>query len=258
MGGGAQGLHRLWYRQPAARWLEALPVGNGRLGAMVFGGIDVERYALNEATAWSGAPGEHDNPDGARHLSEVRRRLFAGQYLHAQELYRRHLLGRRASYGTHLPLGHLNVSFTLPGAPAGAPGSSPAGHSRRERDSATADRTPAADYRRELDLPTATAGVSYRYGPARVSRELFASHPDQVLAGRITIEGLPLDLELSITSALVTLLDLEAGAGGGELLARGRCMETLHSGGEGVEFAVLVAVHSEHGQAEQGAVAKYL
>ena len=251
MGGGAQGLHRLWYRQPAARWLEALPVGNGRLGAMVFGGIDVERYALNEATAWSGAPGEHDNPDGARHLSEVRRRLFAGQYLHAQELYRRHLLGRRASYGTHLPLGHLNLSFTQPGAPAGAPGSSPAGHSRRERDSAsaTADRTPAADYRRELDLPTATAGVSYRYGPARVSRELFASHPDQVLAGRISIEGLPLDLELSITSALVTLLDLEAGAGGGELLARGRCVETLHSGGEGVEFAVLVAVHSEHGPA---------
>ena len=96
MNAGAAGPHRLWYRQPAARWLEALPVGNGRLGAMVFGGIEVERYAVNESTAWSGAPGEHDNPEGARHLSEVRRWLFAGQYLHAQEIYRRHLLGRRA------------------------------------------------------------------------------------------------------------------------------------------------------------------
>ena len=71
MNAAANGLHRLWYRQPAARWLEALPVGNGRLGAMVFGGIDLERYALNEATAWSGAPGEHDNPDGARSQFEA-------------------------------------------------------------------------------------------------------------------------------------------------------------------------------------------
>ena len=118
MNAGAVGPHRLWYRQPAERWLEALPVGNGRLGAMVFGGIQVERYALNESTAWSGAPGEHDNPEGARHLSEVRRRLFAGQYLHAQELYRRHLLGRRASYGTHMPLGYLNLGHAQPDAPA--------------------------------------------------------------------------------------------------------------------------------------------
>ena len=74
-------------------------MGNGRLGAMVFGGIEVERYALNESTAWSGAPGEHDNPEGHATWVEVRRLLFGAQYLHAQELYRRHLLGRRASYG---------------------------------------------------------------------------------------------------------------------------------------------------------------
>ena len=248
MDGHAQESHRLWYRQPAARWLEALPVGNGRLGAMVFGGIDVERYALNEATAWSGAPGEHDNAHGARYLPEVRRRLFAGQYLHAQELYRRHLLGRRASYGTHLPLGYLNLALAQPDAPA-ARGNGGADHSRRDSDPAGASAEPAAaaDYRRDLDLATATAGVSYRCGASRIRRELFASHPDQVLAGRITIEDDPLDLELSITAPLVTLLDLEAGAGGGELLARGRCVETLPSGGEGVEFAMLVAVHSEHG-----------
>ena len=244
MEAGAVGPHRLWYRQPAARWLEALPVGNGRLGAMVFGGIEVERYAVNESTAWSGAPGEHDNPEGARHLSEVRRRLFAGQHLHAQELYRRHLLGRRASYGTHLPLGYLNLSCSQPDAPAAV-----ADRSRLESDPAASSAGPAAgaDYRRELDLAAAIAGVSYRHGAARVRRELFASHPDQVLAGRITIEGEPRDLELSITASLVTLIDLEAGAGGGELLARGRCVETLHSGGEGVEFALLVAVQSEHG-----------
>ena len=139
---------------------------------MVFGGIELERYALNEATAWSGAAGEHDSPDGARHLDEVRRRLFAGQYLHAQELYRRHLLGRRASYGTHLPLGYLNLSLAPPDTSTG-----------RRAGRAGSGKVPAARYRRELDLATAIAGVSYRYGPARVDRELFASHPDQVLTG---------------------------------------------------------------------------
>src|SRR5258708_36027091 len=79
----------LWYRRPAERWLEALPVGNGRLGAMVFGGIGKERIALSESTAWSGAPGTNDlNPRAREHLAEIRQLLFSGKYVEAGELCR--------------------------------------------------------------------------------------------------------------------------------------------------------------------------
>src|SRR6266404_5151359 len=70
---------RLWYRQPAAAWNEALPIGNGRLAAMVFGGVETERIQLNEETIWAGEKRDRNNPEGARSLPEVRRLLFAGK-----------------------------------------------------------------------------------------------------------------------------------------------------------------------------------
>ena len=101
----------LWYRQPAKRWLEALPVGNGRLGAMVFGGVKNEKLALNESTLWSGAPsGNNVNPEGLKHLAEIRQLLFDGKYGQARSLCTQ-LLGRKDSYGTHLPLADLSVAF---------------------------------------------------------------------------------------------------------------------------------------------------
>src|SRR5262245_57406295 len=78
----------LWYRQPAARWVEALPIGNGRLGAMVFGGVASERLQLNEDTLWSGGPRNWDNPRAREVLPEVRRRLAAGDYASADALCR--------------------------------------------------------------------------------------------------------------------------------------------------------------------------
>src|ERR1700726_5124462 len=78
---GADNAHdELWYRRPAERWLEALPVGNGRLGAMVFGGTQMERIALSESTAWSGAPAQDEvNPDALSHLNEIRQLFFSGK-----------------------------------------------------------------------------------------------------------------------------------------------------------------------------------
>ena len=76
----------LWYRQPATRWMESLPVGNGRLGAMVFGGVDCERIALNESTLWSGEPGTHENPATREHLAEIRAALFAGHLIEPNPL----------------------------------------------------------------------------------------------------------------------------------------------------------------------------
>ena len=154
----------LWYRQPAARWLEALPVGNGRLGAMVFGGATTERLALNESTFWSGAPDPtHDNPAARASLPEMRQLLFNGQYRKAVDLVSRDLLGRRGNYGTHLPVGDLLLEMR-PAAEV------------------------ARGYRRALDMDQAVAGVSYSIGDVRFTREVLASHADQVIAVRLSAD----------------------------------------------------------------------
>src|SRR4051794_13892751 len=79
----------LWYRRPAGGWLEALPLGNGRLGAMVYGGVPTERIALNDDTLWSGGPRDCDNPGALKALPEIRRLIFAGKFAEAQELGKR-------------------------------------------------------------------------------------------------------------------------------------------------------------------------
>ena len=102
----------LWYSKPAERWLEALPVGNGRLGGMVYGGIQRERIALSESTAWSGAPATGEiNPGALSHLHEIRQLFFSGQYEEAQALCGKYLPGHAKNFGTNLPLPELQLSF---------------------------------------------------------------------------------------------------------------------------------------------------
>ena len=81
-----EGKSRLWYRNPAKKWEEALPLGNGRLGAMIFGGIGRERIQVNEETMWYGGKQDRRNPDAFRNLEEVRRCIFDGQIEKAQRL----------------------------------------------------------------------------------------------------------------------------------------------------------------------------
>lgn len=152
---------KLWYRQPARRWLEALPVGNGRLGAMVFGGVQEECLALNESTFWSGRPSAaHENPSGHEHVAAIRSLLLKRQFAQAQPLIQEHLLGRPENYGTHLPVGDLLLEFRHP-------------------------EGEVTDYRRELGLEDATARVRYSVGGVQYRREVFASHPDSVIAVRL-------------------------------------------------------------------------
>ena len=151
--------HRLWYRQPAASWSQALPVGNGRLGAMVFGGPASERLQLNESSVWSGQPGDYDRVGAHRHLPEVRRLLFAGQVKEAEALVNREFLGERPA-GAYQPLGDLRLDFDL------------------------AD--PISDYQRELDLARGVARTTFRAGGVDHVREVFASAPDQVIVVRLT------------------------------------------------------------------------
>ena len=150
----------LWYQQPAANWNEALPIGNGRLGAMVFGGVTTERLQLNENTLWSGGPYDPSNAEAREALPEARRRIFAGQYKAAEKLINDKMMGRPSSQMSYQTVGDLKLHFP--------------GHETM------------SDYRRELDLDTAIAGVSYTFGGVKFSREIFASPVDQVIIVRLT------------------------------------------------------------------------
>ena len=152
----------LWYRRPAKEWVEALPIGNGRLGAMVFGGIQHERVQLNEESVWSGKPIARDKPGAASHLAEVRRLLFEGKYLQAQNLVAEKMMGLRLDTGTHTyqTLGDLHLDFEHKGK--------------------------ASHYRRELSLDEAIARVTYRIGEATFTREVFSSAVDQTLVIRLS------------------------------------------------------------------------
>ncbi len=161
----------LWYRQPATAWHEALPVGNGRLGAMVWGGVDRERLQLNEATVWSGRSGSFDRIGAQAHLPEIRRLLFEGQHGAAEARVTAELLGDRP-LGSYQPLADLRLVFP--------------GH-----DSFT-------DYRRELDLDQAIVRTTYRVGGTVFTREVFASVPHQVIVVRLTADQ-PRSLSLQVS-----------------------------------------------------------
>lgn len=148
----------LWYKQPATRWTEALPIGNGRLGAMVFGGIPEERFQLNHDSLWSGCPRPWNNPDARNHLAEVRELVLEKEdYVAADQACRKMQGPFNESY---LPLADLRVKV---------------GHAGE-----------VTQYRRSLDLNTAISRVSYRVGSHEYVREAFSSAPDQVMVFRFT------------------------------------------------------------------------
>ncbi len=152
----------LWYRQPATKWVEALPLGNGRLGAMVFGGAPVERIQLNEDSVWAGEKRDRNNPAGKANLAEVRRLLFAGQVREAEQLAERTIISTPKRLPPYQTLGDLALRF-----------------SKQEQFS---------NYRRELDLDNGLARVTYESGGARFTREIFSTAADQVIVVRLTCD----------------------------------------------------------------------
>jgi alpha-L-fucosidase 2 len=166
---------KIWYAQPAERWCDALPIGNGRLGAMVYGGPRVERIYLSDSTFWSGEVSlENNNPCGPEIVSEVRRLLLAGDIAAGNKLAEQ-IEGRKLNYGTNLPFGNLRLYMA---------------HSDDG----------LRNYRRELDLDTAIASVSYAVAGVTYRREVFASHVDGLLVIRFTCDrpgGLGVRVSLS-------------------------------------------------------------
>jgi alpha-L-fucosidase 2 len=152
----------LWYQQPASEWNHALPVGNGRLGAMVFGDTATERIQLNEDTFWAGGPYDPTRPGGAASLPEIRRLLFAGDVEKAHDLFGRTMMGRPYEQMKYQPLGDLWLFFP--------------GHED------------VTEYRRELNLDEAVSRVSYRVNGVKYTREVFSSAVDQVIVVRIAAD----------------------------------------------------------------------
>jgi alpha-L-fucosidase 2 len=206
----------LWYRQPASRWVEALPVGNGRLGAMVFGQTGRERLQLNEETVWSGGPWDANNSEALKHLPEIRRLLFDGKPAEAIELAARTMMGDPLRMPPYQTLGNLWLET---------------GHS-----------SGVTDYRRELNLDSGIARVSYRFDGAVFTREVFASAVDQVLVVRLTADR-PGMIQMAIT--IDREKDASAAAEGPDrVVLRGQC-----DGGHGMKFQATLRAVLEGGRA---------
>ncbi|MBC3538567.1 glycoside hydrolase N-terminal domain-containing protein [Rufibacter sediminis] len=151
---------KLWYTQPAKQWVEALPVGNGRLGAMVFGNPVQETIQLNENTVWAGQPNRNDNPQAKEALPEVRKLIFAGKYAGAQELVNQKFISKTSHGMPYETVGNLKLSFE--------------GHENYTH------------YYRELDLEKAVVTSRYRVNGVNYQTEVFSSFPDQVMVVRLT------------------------------------------------------------------------
>lgn len=222
----------LWYPQAAKRWFEALPIGNGRLGGMVYGGGDVERIRLSESTAWSGAPATTDvGPTALEKLSEIRELLFAGRHAEAQDLTRDHLLGRKVSFGTNLPLPEVRLDHGPVPEPSG--------------------------YSRSLSLDDGLVSVRYEIDGVVFTREVFASHPHGVIVVRESADR-PGAVGFRLSFATAGMPGCVDGPVRGELSGkaatltlRGRAVEELHSDGtQGVDVEIQAALAADAGTVE--------
>ncbi len=186
---------RLWYRQPAREWIEALPVGNGRLGAMVFGGTTHERLQLNEDTLWNGGPYDPVNPRASNALPEVRALIFANRWAEAQALADKDVMATPLKQMAYQPVGDLLIE--MPGLPG------------------TVTR-----YRRELDLGSAIAVTGFSAGGIGFTREVVVSPVDQVIAVRLSADrpkSIACDVLLSSPQA-----EADTRADGADLVLSGR------------------------------------
>ncbi len=212
---------RIWFDRPAETWNDALPVGNGRLGAMVFGGITEERIQLNEESVWTGEQRWDANPDALKNLTEVRRLLFAGKYREAEDLAQKGIMGSKprntpASYQT---LGNLYLHFD-------------------------AARN-IGNYSRELNIEDAVARVSYSAGQTNYLREIFSSAPDQAIVIRLSADK-PGSLSFTLRLA-------REGNKAGIMAADNNILMKEHTGnGIGVRLTARLKLIAEGGSSSSG------
>lgn len=215
---GAQNL-RLWYDKPAgATWENALPIGNGTLGAMVYGNVPKEIVQLNEHTVWSGSPNRNDNPGALEALPEIRRLVFAGEYKAAQDMANKHIISKSSHGQMFQPVGNLELTFQ--------------GHDN------------FTGYKRELDLETAIAKVTYSSGDVVFTREMIAAQSHPVVAINLAASK---PKALSFTASLATPQSrAQRTVDGNMLVMTGVTVD--HEGVEGkVKFRLLARVKIDGG-----------
>jgi alpha-L-fucosidase 2 len=152
----------LWYNKPAdIVWLDGLFIGNGYMGANVFGKIRNERIALNESTFWSGRPHDYDDPDANKYFGKIKDLVFADKFKEAEKMVNEHFYGKPAAQQAYQPIGDLLLNFNVTG------------------DS-------IKDYRRELDMETGVVKITYTEGKVKMTREIFMSYPDRVMVMKVS------------------------------------------------------------------------
>ena len=216
----------LWYRRPAAKWTEALAVGNGRLGAMVFGQVDEERIQLNVDSLWTGRPVDRAKPGARETLPEARRLLFDGKYVEAERLVAQKIMGKRLATGTHTyqTLGDLTLHL--------------------------AGIEQAGRYRRSLDLDTAVARMQFTDRGARFVREVFASPADQVIVVRVAC-----DKPGRVTFDAAVSRPADAAV---EVAGPDRIVMSGQAAGEGVTFEAQLKILPEGGRVRAGDTALHV
>jgi alpha-L-fucosidase 2 len=152
----------LWYTHPAGKWQNALPVGNGRLGAMIFGRTDVEKLQFNEETYWTGGPYSQTVKGGYKALREIQNLIFQGKYTRAHKLFGRHLMGYPVEQQKYQSFGDLVITFENEGK--------------------------VTEYAHRLDLDQAIVTTEYEQAGVRFRREVFATPVDQVIVIRMTAD----------------------------------------------------------------------
>lgn len=231
---------RLWYKTPAnatvkdqsngwvnnVEWLKALPLGNGSLGAMVFGDVNLERIQLNEESMWSGSQDDNDNANAPEHLDEIKRLLFNGKYKEATELTNKtqickgqgsgHGNGASVPFGCFQTLGDLWIDFP--------------------------SNSEYTDYIRELNLENATVNVAYTQNGIRYKRETFISHPDKVLVSRFTSDH---NGKISFNCSLSRPERFSTYTHNNQLIMQGKLSDG--KGGDGLEYMVRLKAVAKRG-----------
>ncbi|WP_337044465.1 glycoside hydrolase family 95 protein [Emticicia sp. 17c] len=179
-----QGNLKLWYKQPANTvWTKALPIGNGRIGAMVYGNVTNETLQLNESSFWSGSPSRNDNPDALAALPAIRQLIFEGKSQEAQDLAQKSIIAKRDHGQMFLPVGAVKLAFPT--------------HEKY------------TDYRRELDIEQAIQTTTYQSNGVKYTRTTFVSIPDQVMVIRLNANK-PKSLSFSVAMSSPFKKDVKA------------------------------------------------
>ncbi|WP_276089334.1 glycoside hydrolase family 95 protein [Pedobacter sp. JY14-1] len=207
---------KVWYKKAARDWMKALPVGNGRLGAMIFGGVGREQLQLSEESVWQGKQVNNNNPEALKNLPEIRRLILDGKASEAMELANRALNGNPGGVKSYQPLGDLFLDF---------------GHGAE-----------AGSYMRELDLRTGVHKVQYEIGGKKYTREVFASAPANLIVVRLETDA---GEGITATLSMTRQKDAVASAKGSQLTLRGQI------DGSGMRFETITQLLNEGGKLDE-------